>query len=169
MCTSYWQKLTHWSRVTHICVSELSFIDSDNGLSPGRRQAIIWTNDRILLIGPLGTHFSEILFEIQTFSFSKMYLNMSSRPQCVNCNSRAWVNNYIHINMRGAITHPWPYFNNGITNPPFNTLWPKQNGRHFAYDTFKRIFLTEMIEFRLKFHWSLLLRVQLTIFQHWFR
>ena len=27
----------------------------------------------------------------------------------------------------------------------------------------------KMLEFRLKFHWSLPLRVQLTIFQHWFR
>ena len=33
----------------------LSIIDSDNGLSPGRRQAIIWTNAGILLIEPLGT------------------------------------------------------------------------------------------------------------------
>ena len=35
--------LTHWGGVTHICVSKLSIIDSDNGLSPGRHQAIIWT------------------------------------------------------------------------------------------------------------------------------
>ena len=41
-------------RVTHICVSKLNIIGSDNGLSPGRRQAIIWTNVWILLIGPLG-------------------------------------------------------------------------------------------------------------------
>ena len=27
----------------------------------------------------------------------------------------------------------------------------------------------KMYEFRLEFHWSLFLRVQLTIFQHWFR
>ena len=27
----------------------------------------------------------------------------------------------------------------------------------------------KMYEFRLRFHWSLFLRVQLTIFQHWFR
>ena len=33
--------LTHWGRVTHICVSKLTSIGSDNGLSPGRRQAII--------------------------------------------------------------------------------------------------------------------------------
>ena len=45
--------LTHWGRVTHIWVGNLTIIGSDNGLSPGRRKAIIWTNDGILLIGPL--------------------------------------------------------------------------------------------------------------------
>ena len=53
--------LTHWGRVTHKCVSNLFIIGSDNGLSPSRRQAIIWTNAGISLIGPLGTNFSEIL------------------------------------------------------------------------------------------------------------
>ena len=33
---------------------------SDNGLSPGQRQAIIWTNAGILLIGPLEAIVSEI-------------------------------------------------------------------------------------------------------------
>ena len=70
--------LTHWGRVTHICVVKLSIIGSDNGLSPGRRQAIIWTNDGILLIGPLGTKFSGILIEIDTFSLKKMHLKMAS-------------------------------------------------------------------------------------------
>ena len=50
-----------------------------------------------------------------------------------------------------------------------NTLRPRQNGRHFADDIFKCIFLMKMFEFRLKFQWSLFLRVQLTVFQHWFR
>ena len=36
--------LAHWGRVTYICVSKLTIIGSDNGLSPGRRQAIIWTS-----------------------------------------------------------------------------------------------------------------------------
>ena len=71
-------KLTHWGRVTHICVNKPTIIGSDNGLSPGWCQAIIWTNAGILLIGPLGTNFSEILIEIQTFSFKKMQLKMSS-------------------------------------------------------------------------------------------
>ena len=41
------------------------------------RQAIIWTNAEILLIGPLGTNFSEILIEIDIFSFKKMHLKMA--------------------------------------------------------------------------------------------
>ena len=53
-------ELTHWGRVTHICVTYLAIIGSDNGLSPSRRQAIIWTNAGILLIRTLRTNFSEI-------------------------------------------------------------------------------------------------------------
>ena len=86
-----WQQyditLTHWGRVAHICISKLTIIGSDNGLLPGQRQAIIWTNVGILLIGPLGTNSSEILIEIGIFSLKKMYLEMAailSRPQFVN-------------------------------------------------------------------------------------
>ena len=81
--------LTHWGGVTHICVGKLTIIGSDNGLSPGRRQAIIWTNVGILLIGHLGTNFSEILIGIQTFSFKKTPLKMSSAkwlPFCLGLN-----------------------------------------------------------------------------------
>ena len=52
--------LTHWGRVTHGFVSKLTIIGSDNGLSPERHQAIIWTNAEILLIWTLGAHFGEI-------------------------------------------------------------------------------------------------------------
>ena len=82
-------ELTHWGRVTHRCVGNLTIIGSDNGLSPGRRQAITWTNVWILSIGPLGTNFSEILIEIHTFSFKKIHLKMSSgkwRPFCLGLN-----------------------------------------------------------------------------------
>ena len=57
--------------------------------SSGRRQAIIWTNAGILLIGPLGTNFNEILIGIQTFSLKKMHLKMSSAkwgPFCLGLN-----------------------------------------------------------------------------------
>ena len=65
---------TLWGRVTHICVSKLTIIASDNGLSSG-----------LLVIGPLGTNFNEISIEIDTFLFKKMHLKMSSgkwRPFC---------------------------------------------------------------------------------------
>ena len=79
--------------MTHICVGKLTIIDSDNGLSPGRRQAIVWTNAGILLIGPLGTNFNDILIGIKTFkkifiqenTFENVVCEMSSilsRPQC---------------------------------------------------------------------------------------
>ena len=69
-----------------MCVSKLTIIGSDNGLSHGRRQAIVWTNAGILSIGPLETNVSEILIEIYRFSFKKMHLIMSSgkwRPFCL--------------------------------------------------------------------------------------
>ena len=81
--------LTHWGRVTHICVGKLTSIGLKNGLSPDRRQAIIWTNDGILFIGPLGTNFSDILIEIPTFSFTKMRLKVSvakRQPFCIGLN-----------------------------------------------------------------------------------
>ena len=49
---------THWGHVTHICVRKAAIFGSDNGFTPPRRQVIIWTNARILLIGPLGTNFT---------------------------------------------------------------------------------------------------------------
>ena len=62
----------------YICAGKLTVIGSDNGLWPEWRQAIIWTTAGILLIGPLGTNLSENLIRIQTFSFSKMHLKISS-------------------------------------------------------------------------------------------
>ena len=64
--------LTHWVRVTHICVVNLTIIGSNNGVLLARCRAIIWTNAWILLIGPLGTNFCEILIEIHTFSFQQI-------------------------------------------------------------------------------------------------
>ena len=69
---------THWGRTRHICVITLTIIGSDNGLSPCRCQAIIWTNAGNLLIRNLETIFSEYLSEIHTFSWKKMHLKMSS-------------------------------------------------------------------------------------------
>ena len=55
ICTEQCIKIhtsTHWGGVTHICAIKIIIIVSDDGLSPDRRQTIIWTNVGILLIGP---------------------------------------------------------------------------------------------------------------------
>ena len=83
--------LTHRGRVTHICVSKLTSIGSNNGLSPGRHQAIVWTNAGILFTEPSGTNFSEIFLEIlkifgQENAFENVVWEMVailSWPQCV--------------------------------------------------------------------------------------
>ena len=81
-----WVQLTHWGRMTYICVSNLPTIGSDNGWQPKQRQAIIWTNAGILLVGPSETDFSEIVIENV---FKKMRLKMSSgkwQQFCVGLN-----------------------------------------------------------------------------------
>ena len=90
-CKAMNKCLTHWGWVMHICISKLTIIGSDNGLSPGRRQAIIWTNAGVMFTGPLGANFSEILIEIfyifiQENAFGNVVWKMTailSRPQCV--------------------------------------------------------------------------------------
>ena len=47
-------------------------------MSPGRRQAIMWTNAGIVLIRHLSISFCDILIAIHTFSFKRMRLKMSS-------------------------------------------------------------------------------------------
>ena len=81
--------------MTHICVSKLTSIGSDNALSPGRRQAIIWTKAGILSNGPLEINFSEIVNGIHLFSLKKntfenvvwKMVAILFRPQCVKVSS----------------------------------------------------------------------------------
>ena len=85
-------ELTHWGQVTHICVSNLTTTGSDNGLSPGRHQVIIWSNAGILSIAPLATNFHWNFYQnsyisIQENPFENGVWEMASilsRPQCVN-------------------------------------------------------------------------------------
>ena len=87
--------------MTHTCVCKSTIIGSDNGLLPDGHQAIIWTNAGILLIGPLGTNFTKFLIEINTFSFKKMHLKMSSgkwRRFCLGLNVLSALSGYFVSN-----------------------------------------------------------------------
>ena len=89
--------LTHWGRVTHLCVSKLTSIVSDNGLPHGRRRTIILSNAGILLIGPLKKlqwHFnrnSHIFIEENTFENVVSEVSaILSRSQCVHLSKWAF-------------------------------------------------------------------------------
>ena len=127
--------------MTHVCVSDLTIIGSDNGLSPGRRQAINRTNAGILLIRPSGTNFSEVLIEILIFSFTKMRLEVSSakrRPFCLGHNVLIPCNNKLcntkpfkcgrRIYASPEFYCPWTFFQ----NIGFNTVLTDPFMSHLA-------------------------------------
>ena len=112
-------------------------------------------NAGILLIGTLGTNFSEILIEIHTFSYRETHFKMSFGkwgPFCL---------------VLSVLTHwgPWTkwqtlcgrYFRNILVQTIItlcfaegcskgsNILKPRQNIRHFPDDIFKCIFLNENV------------------------
>ena len=68
--------LTRWGRLTHMSQYTNHHWFRYHGLSPGRRQAIIWTNAGILLVGPLGTN-SSIIF-VQENGFESVVCKMAS-------------------------------------------------------------------------------------------
>ena len=79
--------LTYWGQDTYMCISTLTIVVSGDGFLPSRCQVIIRTNAGILLIGPIGTNFNEILIENHTSSFKTINLNMTSgkwHPFCLN-------------------------------------------------------------------------------------
>ena len=81
--------------MTHICVSYLTIIGLDNGLSHGRRQAIIWTDAGILLTGPLETNFSGILIYIfiQENAFERFFVKW--KPFCLGVSVLNMINKWL--------------------------------------------------------------------------
>ena len=79
--------ISHWVRVTHLCVSQLTIISSGNGLYFGRRRAIIGANAGLLLVGPLGPNFSEILIQFHSI---KMHFKMSSGKRRLLFSALVW-------------------------------------------------------------------------------
>ena len=126
---------------------------------------IFWTIAGLLSIGPVGTYFSEIWIKTQQYSLNKISLKMSSgklRPSCLGLNvftelfqdtidyddvrSLAYVDQCIQETMRLHPAAPrwvfvWPFLLSLLINsspPP-----PGQNGRLFADDVFRCIFVNE--------------------------
>ena len=95
--------LTHWGRVTHICVSKLTIIGSDNGLSPGRHHHYLnqcWNIVNSNLTNKLQWNLkrNSCIF-IHENGFENVVCEMASilsRPPCVtNATIRAYMWNRI--------------------------------------------------------------------------
>ena len=115
-----------------IYVGNLAIMGSDNGLSPGRHQAIIWTNAGILLIALPGTNFGEILIEIPTFSFKKLRLKMSSekwQPFCLGFIVNLYLNRHPSRNGKFVIN---------VTRRAVDLNLPKK-GRSQSWVSCKRV------------------------------
>ena len=89
--------------------------------TPGRRQAIIWTNAEKLFIGPLATKFSEILFEIHAFNSRKVIWKCRlENGGCLVLASMCWYYSCAFVLMQnkilsrsahcGRIADKWNYF-----------------------------------------------------------
>ena len=88
-------------------------------------------------------------------------LTVLFRPQCVNILSEVIPCMVPHCaaspvdflrmqTLRGLSCVGSPYLPREITNTTLNTLRPRQNGRHFADDIFKLIFLNENVWISIK-------------------
>ena len=154
---SPWPISLRQRKVIYICVNKLTILDSDTGLSPGRRQAIIWTNVRLLILGTLGTRFSRILIEIDTFLFKKIHLKMSPGK---------WRPFYLGLNvlMKGRRVNSTRMSQANASKfyctieCRYNTV---QKWLEFSRLHFENIFMTDNFVFWWKFNWNLSLVVGL--------
>ena len=154
--------LTHWGRVTHICVGKSTIIGSDNGQSPGRRQAINWTSAGILLIEPLGRNFSKIVIRIQMFSFKKMCLKIPSakwRAFCLGLNVLS--SRFGSCNIMNLETFVLQYY-------CLNSLDPEKSDFRFKNNNSKYVIMVITGSFCTA-NWLMQSPIILLTSQHWFR
>ena len=130
---------THWGIVVQISVSKLG------------HQWLRQTSKPMMTYHhlPLSATACEISICILYFSFKEMYLKMFA------CNRSGL----------GILTHPSPVTHKCIAGLGISSAtWHcRKNCSRWQHS------FNWMYELRLRFHWSLFLRFQLTIIQHWFR
>ena len=106
-----------------------------------------------------GTNRNLLFPEHQNFLFAfctlqLLWTNLLSRRLCEQCSV---------VGMRCVL------YSQVTLGHQLNTLRPRQNGRHFADDTFKCIFLNGNVRIPIINSLKFVPRVRLTIFHHWFR
>ena len=139
------QHLTHCGLVKPYGNTDQVNIGADNAFL----LIITWTNIDFSLVRFYGIHLKEIsqgMLKISTIDVSLIHvvgIYFWSGTQ-------SWNQHIVYI---------WYY------HIEAETKWPPFRGLHFQVHFLE----WKCFEFRLKFHWSLFLRVQLTIIHHWVR
>ena len=159
-----------------------SSIGSHNGMWTVRHQAIIWTNADELSIGLSGTNVSEIWFKIYTFSFKKMRLIIvERRPFCSSLGVLTFITGGNVCGWPGQEVQIWVIIVckdehlQGVMKQSVDSImslmpWGLDKFAAISQTTFSNPFSwMKIYEFHLRFDWSLFLRFELTIYQHWFR
>ena len=124
--------LTHWGRVMHICMSKLNIIGSDNGLSPARYQAIIWTNDVLLSPRPYG------------MKFYLKFKGFHSRKYIWKCRLRKWRPFCLGLNVLRMRGYRDSTSSNGCQETcPINSLAPGKFEWNFRHVIFKQILVID--------------------------
>ena len=76
----------------------------------------------------------------------------------------------VAVMLHGHLTSVVSQVRNLVSTVLCLTHWGRDKMAAFSQTTLSNAFSwMKLLEFRLKFHWSLFLRVLLTIFQHWLR
>ena len=167
------RSLTHWGRVTHICVSKLIIIGSDNGLSPSRRQAIYqnqcWNIVNLTLGNKLQWNLNRNWYIfIQENAFENIVCVTAailSRPQCVKdleyvgaspvTSPKKWPTNSWQISsaiMDGVVWEALTYSRQGVQRSgksQGNSRLGKSQGkvREFCWRSWKKWILGKVREF----------------------
>ena len=104
-----------------------------------------WINSDLLSIGLLGTHSSEIGMKIWQSAFNKLPINVLFAKCCQFCFSLNVMKSAHNVTYSiHHVSHVSKVSDN------FNTLRPGQNGRHFADEILKCIFLNENVWIPIK-------------------
>ena len=126
-------RVTHWGRVTHICVRKLTIVGSDNGLSPGRRQAVILTNAGVLLIGLLRKVLLVYLLSKLIYFHWRKWIGKCLRPFCLGTNLLTTI--YHHVANGNAFCITSLFWGSGICFlVRMNQLLNKQSSCHWFWD-----------------------------------
>ena len=144
------------------------------GLPPGPMAFPVVGNLPQLVMGQRRTPLMYELFEEYRAQYGDMFrLSLGSKPMVIVM-GKDLVRQILVTKGQLFLRRPGFYLVDkvfqGLGKDLALTYWGRDKMGAISQTTFSSAFSwMKMLKFRLKFHWNMFLRVQLTIFQHWFR